>query len=332
MSQLGIPDANLRGDPYFTLANEQSRPIYVPASTIDAATGAVSMNASRLHPEFGEVSVVHSFLKSRTRQLTVGVNGESKRGLSVDGSYTYTNARDQSLGFEGEGPDDNTFGNPDVPYWGRADEERRHLFEATTTVPLRKGMELALIARLMSGAPFSARLATDINGDGTRNDRSFVFDPYAPTTDPASAAVAAGMQQLLATGPVTARQCLPHQFRHPAERNGCSGPWVPGLDVRFAMTPKVSFAQRLTLSVTALNALVGIDELLHGRNNISGWGQDASIDQRLLFVTGFDPASRTFQYRVNQHFGAASGALNPFRIPFVLSLQGRVTLGSSRRR
>ena len=140
------------------------------------------------------------------------------------------------------------------------------------------------------------------------------------------------MRQLLTTGPATARQCLPRQFGHPAERNGCSGPWVPGLDIRFAMTPKVSFAQRLTLSVTALNALVGIDELLHGRNNISGWGQDASIDQRLLFVTGFDPATNVFRYRVNQHFGAASGALNPFRIPFVLSLQGRVTLGSSRRR
>jgi hypothetical protein len=327
LSQLGIPDANLRSDPSFTLANEENRPIYVPASTIDPATGAVSMNASRVHPEFGEVSVVRSFLKSRTRQATVGVSGETKRGLSLDASYTYTNARDQSLGFEGEGPDDNTFGNPNIPYWGRADEERRHLFEATATVPIRESVELAVVARLMSGAPFSARLATDVNGDGTRNDRSFVFDPYAVTTDSASAAVAAGMRQLLATGPATARECLPKQFGHPAERNACSGPWVPGLDLRLTMTPKVSFAQRLTLSATALNALVGIDELLHGRDNIHGWGQDASIDQRLLFVTGFDPATSSFRYRVNQHFGAASGALNPFRIPFILSLQARIALG-----
>jgi len=72
--------------------------------------------------------------------------------------------------------------------------------------------------------------------------------------------------------------------------------------------------------------IVGVDELLHGRDSIRGWGQDASVDQRLLFVTGFDPATQTFKYRVNQHFGAASGALNPFRIPFVLSLQARVSL------
>jgi hypothetical protein len=135
------------------------------------------------------------------------------------------------------------------------------------------------------------------------------------------------MRQLLATGTSTARQCLPRQFGRPAERNGCVGPWVPGLDMKLTVTPNVSFAQRLTLSLTALNTLVGIDELLHGRDNIHGWGQDASVDQRLLFVTGFDRASQTFRYRVNQHFGAASGALNPFRIPFVLSLQARVALG-----
>jgi hypothetical protein len=102
---------------------------------------------------------------------------------------------------------------------------------------------------------------------------------------------------------------------------------VYGLDLKFSYKPKVDFAHRLTLSLTALNTLVGLDELLHGTNGIHGWGQDASIDQRLLFVTGFDNATQTFKYQVNQHFGAASGALNPFRIPFALSLQARIDLG-----
>ncbi len=327
VSQLGIPDVNLKPNAVFTLKNEDGRPIFVPASSIDPATGAMSMNDSRLNTAFGQVSEVSSFLKSRTTQATVSISGENRAGLGVDASYTYTNARDQSLGFEGEGPDDNTFGSPNVPVWGRADEERRHQFESSLTMPVRNGMELAFVGRLVSGMPFSARLATDINGDGQRNDRSFVFDPNAPTTD---STVAAGMRQLLATGTGTARQCLPSQFGQPAERNWCVGPWVPGFDLKLTVTPNVSFAQKLTLSLTALNTLVGIDELLHGRDNIRGWGQDASVDQRLLFVTGFDPASQTFKYRVNQHFGAASGELNPFRIPFVLSLQGRMTLGGKR--
>ena len=324
VSQLGIPDVNLRPDPYFTLGNEADRPIYVPASSIDPMTGAVSINASRLNPAFGGVSEVRSFLRSRTRQATLSISGESANGFGVDASYTYTNSRDQSLGYEGEGPDDNAFGNPNVPVWGRADGERRHQAEASVTVPVRTWMELAVITRLVSGFPFSARLATDINGDGQRNDRAFVFDPAAPWTD---TSVATAMRQLLATGTSTARQCLPRQFGRPAQRNGCTGPWVPGLDLKLTTKPNWKFARRATLSLTALNTLVGLDELLHGASNIHGWGQDASVDQRLLFVTGFDPGSQTFKYRVNQHFGAASGALNPFRIPFVLSLQARLEWG-----
>jgi len=325
VSQLGIPDINLRQTPQFALSNEDRRPIFVPSSAIDPATGAVSMNDSRLNPQFGQVSEVRSFLESRTRQVIFAVNGELKNGLSIDASYTYTNVRDQSLGFEGEGPDDNTFGSPNIPVWGRADEERRHLFETSMTLSLWKNVELSVIGNLMSGAPFSARLATDINGDGQRNDRAFVFDPGTVS----DTAIANGLRSLIAHGPGTARDCLPRQFGHAAERNGCAGPWVPGLDLRFTATPPVAFARKLTISLTALNSLVGLDELLHGANNIHGWGQDASVDQRLLFVTGFDPASRTFKYQVNQHFGAASGALNPFRTPFVLSLQVRMTLGGA---
>jgi hypothetical protein len=323
VSQLGVNDLNLRSDAVFNLSNEAGRPIYVPAPSIDPASGTVSVNASRLHPEFGDVSEVRSFLRSRTQQATFSLSGEDVHGIGIDGSYTFTNVRDQSLGFEGEGPDDNTFGNPNVPVWGRADEERRHQFESSMTIPVRKGMELALIGRLVSGMPFSARLATDINGDGQRNDRSFVFDPGTST----DTTIVNGMRTLLASGPGTARQCLPKQFGRPAERNGCSGPWVPGLDMKLTVTPQALLAKRLTLSVTALNALVGIDQLLHGAENIRGWGQDASVDQRLLFVTGFDPVTKSYRYRVNQHFGAASGALNPFRIPFVLSVQAKIAVG-----
>ncbi|MDQ6828579.1 MAG: hypothetical protein M3081_06905 [Gemmatimonadota bacterium] len=97
---------------------------------------------------------------------------------------------------------------------------------------------------------------------------------------------------------------------------------MPGLDLRVNLTPG-QFAKRLTLSVSALNAIVGLDELLHGSTNLRGWGQDATVDRRLLFVTGFDPVTRTYHYQVNQHFGAASGTLNPFRIPFILAIQAR---------
>jgi Carboxypeptidase regulatory-like domain len=322
MSQLGLPDINLDTVPKFRLSNEGNRPVYVSASSIDPTTGAVSINASRLHSQFGPVSEVISSLQSETRQIIVGLSGETGSGATIDVSYTYTNARDQSLGFDGESADGSAGGNPNRPTWGTADEERRHQVLATVVIPVRKGVELTAIGHLVSGLPFTPAVGEDMNGDGQRNDRAFVFNP-ATTID---TGVANGMRRLLANGPPTARQCLPSQFGQVAGRNSCFGPWVPDLDLKINVRP----LRWLTLGVTAFNTLVGLDELLHGSNHLAGWGQDATIDRRLLYVTGFNPSTNNFQYQVNQHFGAASGALNPFRTPFVIGLQGRVKLGGGK--
>ncbi|HEV2642239.1 MAG TPA: hypothetical protein VGT98_06015, partial [Candidatus Elarobacter sp.] len=327
VSQLGLPDVNLNTTPQFTLSAEGGRPVYAPAVSIDPARGTVPLAASRLHPEFGTVGVVQSFLRSTARQATIALSSETSSGMSLDASYTYSNVRDQALGFDGESADGITGANPNVPEWGRADEERRHQLEATMTLPIRKTMQLSFIGRLTSGFPFTPDIGQDINGDGVNNDRAFVFNP-ATTAD---TSIANGMRRLLASGTGTARDCLPSQFGHVAARNGCTGPWVPGLDLKLSITPRSFLDRRLTLSVSGLNTLVGVDELLHGSARLHGWGQDASNDRRLLFVTGFDPATQEFRYRVNQHFGAASGALNPFRIPFVLSMQARIAMGGKHR-
>jgi len=47
-----------------------------------------------------------------------------------------------------------------------------------------------------------------------------------------------------------------------------------------------------------------------------------------LYVRGFDPTTNTYQYQVNEHFGATNGTRNAFRVPFQLAIQGRLTLGT----
>jgi hypothetical protein len=81
------------------------------------------------------------------------------------------------------------------------------------------------------------------------------------------------------------------------------------------------------VSVVGLNTLAGIDRLLHGNDNLHGWGQPVFPDRTLLYVRGFDPVSQRFIYQVNEHFGAANGSRNAFRVPFQLSVQARFTLG-----
>jgi hypothetical protein len=86
--------------------------------------------------------------------------------------------------------------------------------------------------------------------------------------------------------------------------------------------------RRLTISVSTLNLLTGLDQLLHGSDNLRGWGQPSFPDRTLLYVRGFDQATNTYQYQVNEHFGVANGTRNAFRVPFQLSVQARLTLGT----
>src|SRR5439155_854485 len=76
-----------------------------------------------------------------------------------------------------------TAADPNVREWATSDLERRHAFLATVTLPLGTALELGAIARLTSGAPFTPLVGSDINGDGARNDRAFIFVPAtAPDT------------------------------------------------------------------------------------------------------------------------------------------------------
>src|SRR5256884_6491099 len=87
-SQYGFRDLNLMGTPRFALPGEADRPVYVPADSIVPSTGALSLTASRAHPEFGRVLLIRSDLQSETKQITAALTGNPKRGPPVRASYT----------------------------------------------------------------------------------------------------------------------------------------------------------------------------------------------------------------------------------------------------
>jgi hypothetical protein len=334
VAQTGSTDINLDTIPKFMLANEANRPVYAPANAIAPGSGAVSVLGSRLYPQFGVVSQIQSNLRSDTKQITFGVNGITGKGILLNASYTLTSSFDQSQGFaQGAvqgfgGSAGSTAGNPNLSEWGRSDNARRHALLATITYPIKPIIELTAIARATSGSYFAPLVGGDINGDGRNNDRAFVFDPVA-AAQAGDTAVANGMTRLLANTSSRARDCLLSQMAKVAARSSCSTPWSPALDLQANIRP-ASFGldRRLTISVIALNTLTGLDQLLHGSNNLHGWGQPSFPDRTLLYVRGFDPTTHTYQYQVNEHFGATNGTRNAFRVPFQIAIQGRLTLGT----
>jgi hypothetical protein len=339
VAQTSATDLNLNTTPQFTLAAENGRPVYTPASSIVPATGVVALSGSRVEPRFGVVSEMNSNLRSDTRQVTASFGGFTTRGMLLNFSYAFMRSRDQAQGlgtfgrgggggFGGVGSGASTAGNPNLAEWGTSDVERRHSFLATATWPVMPAFELTAIARVTSGGFFTPVASGDVNGDGVRNDRSFIFNP-ATTPD---TAIANGMSRLLATAPIRARECLEQQMGSIAGRNSCSVPWSTSFDVQANFRPAFfGLNRRLTISVLGLNTLAGLDQLLHG-DNLHGWGQPVFPDRTLLYVRGFDPQAQRYLYQVNEHFGAASGSRNAFRVPFQLAVQARLALGVDRAR
>ena len=333
MSQYGFRDVNLVSTPAFTLADERNRPVYVPADSIVATTGALSSVDSRLHPAFGQVLVIGSDLQSDTKQLTLGFGGLTARGMTFQLSYTYTRAQDQSSFGSGAASQGfaaaSTAGDPNVREWATSSFERRHSLLGTVTYPITGAIEITAIGRLTSGAPYTPMVGSDINGDGSRNDRAFVFNP-AVTAD---TAVARAMRALLAGAPSAVQSCLTGQLGQIAARNSCTGPWQPSLDLQLNWRPDwFGLDRRLTLSLVTVNLLGGLDEWLHGAANLHGWGFSAAPDPVLLYVRGFDPATQTFRYAVNDRFGAIAGANGGITVPFQLGIQAHLTMGPDRTR
>ena len=341
IAQTGLRDVNLETTPKFTLANETNRPVFVDAGTIVPSTGTTSFLASRANPSFGQVLVTSADTKSDSKQLTVSVGGITTRGAIFNVSYTLARSKDQGSasgfgrfgsasggGFGGLGAA-TTAGNPNVREWATSDFDRRHSVVGSLTWPFGQGLEITAIGRVSSGAPFTPLVSSDINGDGARNDRAFLFAPET-ADDPA---VALGMQRLLATAPSAVRDCLSSQLGGIAARNSCTGVWQPSLDFQLNWRPNVwGLNRRLAISVLTVNALGGLDELLHGSRNLRGWGQFRGQDNTLLYVRGFDAASQRYRYEVNERFGAARNGANGIRVPFQLGINARYTLGPDRMR
>jgi len=250
------------------------------------------------------------------------------RGAALQLSYTFTRARDQSSfsccavsqGFAAP----TTAGDPNGREWATSAFERRHSLLATVTYPVNAALEVTALGRLTSGVPFTPLVGSDVNGDGARNDRAFLFDP-ATASD---SSVAAAMRVLLATAPSGVRDCLGRQLGHVAGRNSCTGPWQPALDFQINWRPAYfGPGRRLTVSLFTVNLLGGLDEWLHGAANLHGWGFAAAPDPVLLYVRGFDPVARRFSYIVNGRFGATASANGGVTVPFQLAIQAHLLLG-----
>ncbi|HEX6559603.1 MAG TPA: hypothetical protein VF021_09070, partial [Longimicrobiales bacterium] len=325
----GVRDLNLDETGTTTLGVENRLFFGDPAVSVAPGTGETTPAGSRLQSSYNHVFEVDSRLQSSTAQITAAFNGMLPPHLVFQASWTLMRARDQSS-FSCCNPSQGfaqptTAGNPNVNEWATSNFDRHHIMTGIVGYTFNQYADITLINRLTSGQPFTPIVGGDINGDGVRNDRAFLFDPGA-TPD---SSVANAMTRLLGEAPGNVRSCLADQLGRIAGRNSCRGEWYYSLDGRINIHPGTSpMARRVNISLDLSNLLAGFDQLFHGSGDLRGWGQMSRPDATLLYPRGFDPATRTFRYLVNEQFGRSRTQRFGFGQPFQAQLSVRLNVGA----
>lgn len=321
-------DLNFNRQPRFALAAEGNRPVYVEASSIFPATGAIISRDARVSQDFAQVTNYLSDLRSRSSQLSFGISPIAfNSSFQWNVTYVWQHVNDQTRGFGGG----NTIGDPYLTQWARSSNDWRHQITYNVGYTFRQAVSVTAFGRFQSGNPFTPMVSGDINGDGYNNDRAFVYDPSTiAATDPA---LAANMQNLLAHAPASVRECLRKQVGSLAGRNSCEGPWTESLSLRVSLVSQaLKLPDRATISLGIANPLTGLDAMLHGSNNLRGWGAPSTTDPNLLYVRGFDQTAQRYIYDVNPRFGANRQASALNLAPMQLTLDVRLDVGPERER
>ena len=325
LNQGSFVDLNFAPQERFTLTNEGGRPVFVQPTSIDPITGATATSAARVSSLFSRVTEQRSDMRSESRQLSFSFAPASfSTRLTWNASYVYSNVRERYRGFS------STVGNPLDVAWGRASFDSRHQIVYSIGYNFWDAVRVSWFGQFRSGQPFTPVISGDVNGDGFSNDRAFIFDPKVSSSD---AQVAAGMQQLLASGSSAARDCLAKQVGQLAKRNSCQGPWTSSANLTISFNPaKIRMPQRASIQFQLSNPLAAADMLLHDDDKLKGWGQFATPDPSLFYVRGFDPSTNRYKYEVNQRFGATNPQFSAFRAPVTLTAMLRFDVGPTRER
>lgn len=304
VDQPGRTDLNFANAPRFATVDEQ-RPIFVDPSEVVSRTGQVSNAGARLSGQFGSVIQTRSDLRSQGMHVIMSLRTPQRFPVMTLLSYTLAGSRSRESGFTGS-----TFGSPLQKDWGRSGSDVRHqiLVQAGRQLmsPIFRGVRLTGSATIQSGIPFTPIIGSDVNGDGFRNDRAFIF--------PGASSVA----------------CIRRQVGSIAGRNSCEGPWSVVMNAQISRGIKLSrYGQYGQISLAIANPLAGLDQALHGPGKLRGWGSVRFADNVLYSVNGFDPVLKKFSYTANPGFAVARRSYSGLSTPFRVTLDMKFDIGKS---
>ncbi len=311
-------DRNMVADPFFRLANEDNRGVYVPASAI--VDGVADWKAGRISDKFGRVLELNSEGKVNQFAVVLDASYQYYKDGVITASYTWNDSRDNTS-FNGNVANSATLSlavkdDPrDLSQMSYSNGHFRNKIVIYGTLPTFYGLSVGVRYSGIGGTRYSLLSGGNTNGDfvAGSNDLAFIFDPNNPST---AANVSAGLKALL-DNPDASQSLKDYILKYSgkmAERNGGINGFFGVIDLRVAKKFNVYKTHSLELSADVFNVAN-----LFNKN----WGTNKSLGSQNLYALGvpktnetaaipeFDAQKLQYNYRVNN-----SGLVNPSGNPY----------------
>ena len=300
-------DRNMVADPFFRLANEGNRGVFVPTVTTN---GTSDWKTGRLSTAFGRVLELNS--KGKVNQFAVVVDGNWRyfKDGEISASYTWNDSKDNTS-FNGNVANSATLSLPvvddprnlsNVTY---SNGQFRHKVVIYGTLPTLWGVKVGVRYSGIGGTRYSLLSGGNTNGDFvTTNDLAFVFDRNNPNV-PAN--IRTGLQNLL-DNPNASQSLKDYILKYEgrmAERNGGVNGFFGTVDVRVAYQFKFGKAKKQSVEISG--DVFNFANLLNKK-----WGVTETMGTQALYAaSGFNQTAKEYIYNFNN-----TGIVNPSGNPW----------------
>ncbi len=312
-------DRNMAVNPFFKLANEANRGVYVPLATMPA-NGSGDWLQGRISQKLGRVLELNS--DGKVNQVAVVLDGTYQyyKDGEVSLSYTWNDAKD-NISYNGNVANTSTLSLPvkddprDLSFINYSDNQFRHKIVFYGTSPTFWGISVGVRYSGIGGTRYSLLSGVNSNADfvsGT-NDLAYIFsikDGSVP------ADVKTGLQAIL-DNPNASQSMKDYITKYDgkmAERNGGVNGFYGVFDLR--ISKKFTFVKNKVHGLEISADLFNVANFLN-----KSWGSVKTLGNQALYSNkGFDATNQRFNYGVN-----TAGIVTPSGDPYQFQLGLRYT-------
>ncbi|MCX6217829.1 carboxypeptidase regulatory-like domain-containing protein [Spirosoma sp.] len=315
-------DRNMVADPFFRLANEDNRGVYVPLASMPTS-GVGDWQLGRISQKLGRVLELNSVGRVNQFAVVADATWQYFRDGEITASFTWNDTRDNTS-YNGNVANTATLSVPvkddprNLSKMTYSDNHFRNKVVFYGTLPSFFGITLGVRYSGIGGTRYSLLSGANTNADFVAtNDLAFVFDR---NSEGVPANVRTGLQTLLDSP--TASQSLKNYINaysgQIAERNGGINGFYGIFDIRAMKRFRFNKNHAVELSADIFNFANFLKR---------DWGVNKSLGTQALYalsvpasgttaaLPGFSQASQRFNYRVNN-----SGVVTPSGDPFQVQI------------